>query len=304
MPGPCTINRLVFFRPVHWTVILPVLLVVAYASAQESSNINREFRVRPGGTLYLDLDSGTIEVEVHEGNRLIVDLERTTKSRDRDAFEVMLERHDYDIEKEGNDVTIWSRFGRAQRGVRWQRSMRVRVTVMVRVPQSFNVAFESGAGNVEIAKLSGAITGHTGAGNIIVEKHNGTLDLVSGAGNVNVSGKLTLVAVKTGAGNIELRGMLDGLDVVSGAGNVFAEITHQPDKDLKLRTGAGNVTVALDSDIGLDIEGTASLGSASCEFPIEVTGKLLKKSFVGSINGGGPNLRMQAGVGNVTLKRL
>jgi len=174
----------------------------------------------------------------------------------------------------------------------------------VRVPQAFNITFKSGAGNVEISKLRGAILGHTGAGNIIVEGHSGTLDLKSGAGKVVVSGNLPLTLVKTGAGNVELHGMLDGLNVVSGAGNVFAEITRQPEKDLKLRTGAGNVTVALGPDIGLEIEGTASLGSASCEFPIEVTGKLLKKTFVGAINGGGPVLRMHAGVGNVTLRRL
>ena len=303
--GTIDIHGMTFLRIPYKTASLSILLfLVAQASAQESSVISQEFDVRPGGTVFLDLDNGTIEVEVGARNRLTVELERTTKSRDRETFEAMLDRHDYELEQEGNDVTVWSRFGRDQRGVRWQRRARVRVKVLLTVPQSYNVTFESGAGNVEITKLHGAIEGHTGAGNIVIEKHRGTLDLTSGAGNMNVSGDLSLVAVKTGAGNIDLRGMLDGLDVVSGAGNVFAEITHQPEKDLKIRTGAGNVTVAIDSDVGLDVEGTASLGSASCEFPLEVTGKLLKKTFGGPINGGGPNLEMRAGVGNVTLKRL
>ena len=87
------------------------------------------------------------------------------------------------------------------------------------------------------------------------------------------------------------------------AGNVFAEIINQPDQDSELRSGAGNVTVHLADDISVYVDATAALGSADCDFPLKVEKKWLKKSFSGEINGGGPELRMYAGVGNVTLRR-
>ncbi len=283
-------------------VLLPLYAQVA--PGQQRNVVREEFDVRPGGTVHFDLDHGNIEVEVVRENVVTIALGRMARGDGRESFEDLLEHHEYSFNKDGNDITVHSRFEGEGRGMRWRRRSGLRVHLEVRVPEEFNVEFENGVGNVNIAKLSGNVTGATGAGNVVIEKLTGTVEIASGAGNLDISGDISSASIRTGAGNIDLSGQLGALDVTSGAGNVYAQITHQPQDDSELRTGAGNVTVELADDLDVDVVGTASFGSADCEFPIEVTGKLLKKSFSGKINEGGPQLKMHAGVGNVTLKRL
>ncbi len=294
-------------RRLAWPLYLASTLLPGYvqlATGQERDVIKKEYDVRPGGTLYLDLDHGNIEVEVASDDAVSIELVRITGAAASELAETLLEQHEYSFDRKGNDVEVRSRFDRGRGALKWHKRARLRIHVEVRVPEFYNVSFEHGAGNVSIAKLNGSITGKTGAGNIVIEKLQGTVDISSGAGNIEVYGDIAKASIRTGAGNVELRGMLGGLEVNSGAGNIFAEITRQPEVDSRLRTGAGNVTVELADDLEVYIVATASLGSATCEFPLEISSKLLKKSFSGEINGGGPELRMHAGVGNVTLKRI
>ena len=287
-----------------WLLGLLIPLYAHAAQGQERNVVREEFAVRPGGTVHFDLDHGNIEVEVVRENVVTITLGRTARGEGRESFEDLLEHHEYSFNKSGNDIRVHSRFEGEGRGMRWRKRAGLRVHLEVQVPEEFNVAFENGAGNVNIAKLSGNVTGATGAGNVIIEKLTGTVEIASGAGNLDISGDISSASIRTGAGNIDLSGQLGALDVTSGAGNIYAEIARQPQEDSELRTGAGNVTVELADDLDVDVVGTASLGSADCEFPIEVTGKLIKKSFSGKINAGGPQLKMHAVVGNVTLKRL
>ena len=266
--------------------------------------IKKTYDVRPGGTLHLDMDYGNIEIETTSGNRVLIELERIARADDKEIAKRMLERHTYDFDKRGNDVYIRSRYGDDKGFVKkWRRRSRLKVNVVVKVPERYSVDFSSGAGNVEIVDVEGLIEGRTGAGNIILDGVRGIVEITSGAGNVEIEGDLERVEVNTGAGKITLHGVQGAVEASTGAGNVYAEIINQPNQDSELRSGAGNVTVHLADDISVYVDATASLGSADCDFPLKVEKKWLKKSFSGEINGGGPELRMYAGVGNVTLRR-
>ena len=266
--------------------------------------VKKSYDVRPGGTLHIDMDYGNIEIETTSDNRVLIELVRIAKSQDRELAERMLERHEYDFNKRGNDVYIQTRNAH-DKGLmnKWRRRSRIKIQVIVKVPERYNVDFSSGAGNVDIVDVEGLIEGRTGAGNIVLDGVRGIVEISSGAGNVEIAGDVERAEVSTGAGNINLHGLQGAIEASTGAGNVFAEIINQPDQDSELRSGAGNVTVHLADDISVYVDATAALGSADCDFPLKVEKKWLKKSFSGEINGGGPELRMYAGVGNVTLRR-
>ncbi len=266
--------------------------------------VKKSYDVRPGGTLHIDMDYGNIEIETTSDNRVLIELVRIARSKDRELAERMLERHEYDFDKRGNDVYIQTRNAH-DKGLmnKWRRRSRIKIQVIVKVPERYNVDFSSGAGNVDIVDVEGLIEGRTGAGNIVIDGVRGVVEISSGAGNVEIAGDVERAEVSTGAGNINLHGLQGAIEASTGAGNVFAEIINQPDQDSELRSGAGNVTVYLADDISVYVDATASLGSADCDFPLKVERKWLKKSFSGEINGGGPQLRMYAGVGNVTLRR-
>ena len=266
--------------------------------------IKKSYDVRPGGTLHIDMDHGNIEVEPTTGNRVLIELERIAKADDEDLAQRMLDRHEYAFDKRGNNIYIRSRYD-DDKGIlkKWRRRSRLKIQVVVKVPERFSVDFSNGAGNVDIVDIEGFIEGETGAGNIVIDGVEGVVEVTSGAGNIEIGGDVERAEVSTGAGNIRLLGLQGAIEASTGAGNVYAEITNQPNQDSELTSGAGNVTVHLDDDVSVYVDATAALGSADCDFPLKVQKKWLKKSFSGKINGGGPELRMYAGVGNVSLRR-
>lgn len=295
-------------KRVVWLMVA-LFALVQTASVQAAGDVKdtvkKSFKVRSGGTLFIDIDHGNVEVALTRDDAVRVEVERSVDTNERDEARQILDRHDLAIEQHGNNVSIESRFDKDE-GL-WSRikgHTQLKVRVYVLIPEDYNVDFSSGAGNVDIADVRGEVQGRTGAGNISLGFIDGPVEVSSGSGNIHLEGTSGLVEANTGAGNIEVRNVRGEVQINTGAGNITAYITEQPREDSRLTSGAGNVTVYLARRIGVDVEAEASVGSADTDFPLRVEGKWMRKSFAGSLNGGGPELRLQTGVGNVSLKKL
>ncbi|ARA92743.1 hypothetical protein AWN76_005890 [Rhodothermaceae bacterium RA] len=286
-----------------------LLLAVAAATATPARAafpdirdiVKESFDVRPGGVLRVDMDHGNLEIEAGRGRTVQVEVERIVRAGSREEAEEVLRRHDLDLSADTDDVQIRSRYHEPSRF--WGERNRLKVTIRVRVPIEYHVEFATGMGNVWIADLEGRIEGKTGAGNIEIEAIRGEVDLRSGSGNITVEAVDGFVEAATGAGNIAVRGVCGAMELNTGAGNVEADLTCQPEDDSVFTSGAGNVTVYVDAEIRCRVDAVAGMGTARTDFPLRVEGRWMKKSFEGRINGGGPELRLRAGVGNVTLLR-
>ncbi len=278
----------------------------AYANAlQIKDTVKQAFEVRQGGTLFLDLDHGNIDVRVGDDDRVVIVMERIADVDSRSGADEMLAHHEYDFDQRGDEIRIRSRFEKGNDGFwgKWRGHNRLKVHVKVEVPERFNVEFTSGAGNIAIRDLEGFVNGRTGAGNVVVKDIDGPVEVNSGAGNIELLGEIEYADINTGAGNIQISGVRGAVKAHTGAGNIQAEITEQPEQASNLKTGAGNVTLYLNEDVSVYVDASASMGSCDTDFPLKVEGKWLSKSFSGRINGGGPEIRMSAGVGNVSLRR-
>lgn len=269
-----------------------------------TDTVKRSYKVQPGGTLFLDMDHGNVDVVLRRGNEVRVEVERVATTDDRSSAQRIFDRHELSIEERSSNVYIESRFDRNDSfwgRLRSQEQLRVRVRI--EVPDRYNVEFSTGAGNVIVGNVAGRVHGRTGAGNIRIGAVNGPIDVASGSGNIYIEGARGVVEANTGAGNVEIRSVRGEVNVSTGAGNVDVSITEQPENDSRLSTGAGNVTVYLAQGVGVHVDAEAAMGSARTDFPLTVEGKWVKKSFAGNVNGGGPDLHMRAGVGNVELRR-
>ncbi len=270
---------------------------------QERDVIKKEYPVSPGGTIHLDMDRGNIKVEVVDENRVFIELERVVKEDEKAEARDILKLHEYAFDKRGNDVFISTKFDSESKTWRFRRRPRLRVSLVVRIPAEFNVTFENGAGSVDVSDVHGYVRGTTGAGNITIDEIKGEVNVTLGAGNIDISGELVTAEARTGAGNIAIYGLRGPVRAATGAGNIDAVIVHQPDGNSKFSTGAGNVVVALAAGVGVYVQAKTKVGSAKCEFPLEVSKNFLSKSFSGEINGGGAEIELVAGMGNVVLKR-
>ena len=293
------------YRIFGFAIVAVLILTASRVLPTAKDVIKKEYKVNPGGTLIIDFDRGNIEVETGGENSVRIELERRARAESSEEAERLLESaHRYEFNKDGDDVSIQSRVEDERGQMRWRKGPAIKINLTVRVPDRYDVDFKTGAGNVTIMEVSGDITGRTGAGNILLEDIEGELDVKSGAGNVDVSGNIEDADVATGAGNLSIYAQVNDLHAMVGTGNVTVEVIGQPQGKTKLRTGAGNVSLSLSEDVQADVRGTASLGTVNCEFPIEISKKLLSHSFSGEINGGGDaSIVMATAVGNVSLRR-
>ena len=266
--------------------------------------VKRSYKVRPGGVLELDIDRGRVEVLPGSGGEVLIEVERKVTTDSRAKAERIFERHELQIEEREGGVYVGSRFDRDD--TFWSRIRspeRLAVRVLAKVPREYGIQFKTGAGNVELGSFSGDVSGVTGAGNIDIGEISGSVDVVSGSGNIVIEGAGEKVEAYAGAGNVSIRSTRGEAKVKAGAGNIEVFITEQPEGASHLSTGAGSVMVYLAGSVGVDVDAECAVGSASTDYPLEVEGKWTRKSFAGSINGGGPGLRMYAAVGNVALRK-
>ena len=266
--------------------------------------VKRSFKVRPGGTLALDIDRGNVKVRPGSAREVLVEVERTVTTDERSRAERVFEKHDLVIEEQDGGVHVKSRYDREE-GF-WGRirsTDRLKVRILVVIPEEYDVRFVAGAGNISIGNLSGRIHGRTGAGNIHLGPVRGSVDIASGSGNIVIEGAEGHAEVNTGAGNVDIRSLDGAVSVHTGAGNIEVTIVEQLQEASNLMTGAGNVSVFLSRDVGVEVNAECAVGSARTDYPLTVESKWTRKTFAGSVNGGGPSLRLYAGVGNVELRK-
>ena len=267
--------------------------------------VKETYHVRAGGSLFLDIDRGDIQIRTGSNDEVMIEVVRIVGVDSQSEAKALLEAHELEFEQDGNDISLESRFDDdAWNWKRWRDKDRFRMTVTVLIPQNYNVEVTSGAGNVRTESIEGSVDIRTGAGNIDIGHIRGGVDLSTGSGNISVSSVEGGIDVKAGAGNITIGDVRGELDAHTGAGNITARITRQPNRDSNLMTGAGNVTAYLADDISVNVDAASKVGSCSTDFPLRVKGKWMSKSFSGDINGGGPDLVLRSGVGNVSLLQI
>ncbi len=274
---------------------------IGYTMVDIKDTVKRVYDAAPGGTLEVDADVGNIEIRSGKDNKVRVVVERVVTVSTRDEAKSVLETHKLDIDRKGNTIWVHSRIESDR--FAWRRTRnKLRVRVIVEVPDEYNLEIASGAGNIDVHDIEGLATIRTGAGNVVASNTEGRLDIVSGSGNITVDDAIN-VRIRNGSGNLNLSELSGSLEAETGAGNITAWIVGSLDGRSRLSTSAGNVTVHISDDVGASVHAVARVGNCSTDFPLQVTGGWMKKSFDGAVNGGGPELSLSSNVGNVTLVR-
>lgn len=248
---------------------LAALMFVALLQAKTNQS-EQTFTVRSGGTLYVDSDSGSIDVESHDRNSVEVEVKR--KGLDQDDFVV-------EMNQEGNDVRITG-----ERESSWFGGYNKSVRFIIKVPQTYNVDLNTGGGSIEIMDLNGNVDAFTSGGSIQLGQIKGD------------------VAVKTSGGSIQVEDVAGNIDANTSGGSIKAVISEQPTKDCRLRTSGGSVTAYLNPSIKVDLNASTSGGRVRSEFNVDGTTK--KSKIKGTINGGGPELYLKTSGGSVSIKEI
>jgi hypothetical protein len=292
-------------------------LIAATAQAANADVVRRGFNVGAGGTLRMDVRGGSIRV-VTGGSGVAVEV--TRDARGDDGAE-LLRAHKIDFAQNGNDVSITNTQERqSQSWFNWSNGLRVQWNI--RVPANYHLDLRTAGGNIHVTDLSGRLEAATSGGNIDVARNRGPVAVNTSGGSINIETASENVVARTSGGSIEItdvQGTIDAntsggsIDLVrvantvnahTSGGSVSASFVRQPGGDSSLTTSGGDVDVKLAPSIRATLDARASGGSVDSDLAVSVTGRQQKGSLSGSINGGGPALKLRSSGGSVSVRRL
>jgi hypothetical protein len=166
------------------------------------------------------------------------------------------------------------------------------------------VEIETGSGDVRLRDLAGDLRVHTGSGNVEARGAAGPIEARAGSGDIRIEeNSKGDVSVETGSGNIDVRGVDGGLRVSAGSGDVTVD--GKPASSWSVKTGSGNAQLRVPEQAAFDVDISTSSGSVEVAHSVTTTiqGRVQeeRKSIRGKVNGGGPEISVHTGSGDVRV---
>ncbi len=267
------------------------------------AQINKEFSVKPGGSLKILKSSGNITVTSWNNNQVKiienVRMEVYTLEEAQKTFEKLLSRYT----QSGNDIIVDGVEGKS-----W-----IKRNFEVTVPREFNLNLQTSGGNlnisaikgsvdlsssggdIQVLDLTGNVTAKTSGGDLKFEKIDGNIDAKTSGGDVELADLSGTIAVKTSGGDITLVGGKNEIDLKTSGGTInlknvtgtLAANTSGGDIDaadcsgnLVLHTSGGDIQL---QNLKGEIEGHTSGG--------DIEGNALFESVKLHTSGGGIQLK-------------
>ncbi len=259
-------------------VLLILLLMQAVAFSQERGKITRErdeyietidktYKVKKGGSLYLSSDEGPIDVETWFEDKVRIVVIKKADVRNESRAEEIFEEIEVTISKSGKDVTVK---GRTPWRRRVGRGGYPALSFEITVPYKYNVDLETDGGSIRISDLEGNLTVNTEGGSIKVGQiKNGDVRVETAGGSIKIVEIINGNGIaNTAGGSIKVGDVSGDLEVRTSGGSIkLGKITGKANA----RTSGGSIKV---EGGGTSLDASTSGGSISVIYangPIKVS---------------------------------
>ena len=303
--------------------------------------ITKTFDVRPGGELTLNSQFGTIDVKINSRNQVSYVARKTvdpntnltigglTKSELDRFLQEALADFEVTFSRTGSDVLIQGQFKRGwEYWVRHTHAtallIKLKIDFQVTVPRQYNVNLKTGSsgnirtddiggelkaesdyGDIQLGNIAGSVSAKTGSsGDITLEGCQSRVEAISDYGDIQLGNIAGSVSAKTGSsGNIGVSNVGGELKAKTDYGDIRAQMTKRFTRPWTLQTSSsGEIIVILLPNVAIDVDArTSSSGSVSSDFRVQ--GSISENSIKGTINGGGPLLKMRTDYGDIYLRK-
>jgi hypothetical protein len=281
------------FRRSHLILILAtsVLLAGIPVIAQTASDPNagderfqRTFTLHSGGAVVISNDRGKTVIEGWDKDQVVVDVvKRFEHGSDSERAAWMREtqvRFSNDPSRVQINVELPHRL--CMTSCNWNAG----VDLTLHVPRRVQLDLQSDRGGIGVASIEG---------NLRIRSDRGSIDIDHVTGGIHVTADRGSVRMR----DVDARG---ALDVRVDRGNI--EFQGSLTQDGNLASERGNILVRLPENVKLQLEVAQDRRSHfRTDFPVSTSGSFGSGTVRGSINGGGPTLRMRAGRGSVSLEK-
>jgi hypothetical protein len=166
---------------------------------------------------------------------------------------------------------------------------------------------ENEGGNITVERAASSVEAHAASGLIRIGEASGPVTADSRGGAIQV-GAAQGVRAESAQGPVRLRGPSGSMNVSTALGSIFAELMAGARiQDSWLAASSGDITVSIPSNFPVSVMVTNDRQFVS-DFPeVRATGWPFARPEAaarGAINGGGPVLHIDAGMGVVYLRRV
>lgn len=183
---------------------------------------------------------------------------------------------------------------------------------------SRTLKIKTGGGNIKITEIGGNAIVSTGGGNISINNTNGNIDVNTGGGDIKLNNTKGEIKAKTGSGRIFLGSVSNKIEVYTGAGDAEIVFTSGYKGISEIKTGYGNIDLIVPESVKATItakvnswelydedeEESGSLENITSDYKaakIDKSGS--EVTAVYNINGGGNNISVIAGNGEISIKK-
>lgn len=315
------------------------MLALAAHGEEFKDKIIKTFSVKPGGTLIMEVDRGSIDIESSKEDSIRVEVERKKEASSAAQAGESFNAHKITFDQDGNTLTIKAKGAQESNGPWWFFKRQMQVRYIVSVPSEFNVDVKTSGGSVSVTALKGSVRAATAGGSITFGKitgdahaqtAGGSIEIAGATGNVDANtagGSIQVgetagrVNVRTSGGSIHVDGVRNGLEArtaggsinlkhVGGVilaqtsgGSISAEFSQTPTGACTLQTSGGGIEVALDPSWALDLDAQTSAGGVDTQIPVTIEGQQHRSVLRGKINGGGPRLELRTSAGRIEIRK-
>lgn len=272
-----------------------------------SANFTTSFNVAPGGKLTMDVDRGTIHITGSDQDTVEVRVTRRVTHANASKAGALIKEHRIELRQTANDISIIAHTPpslgvRSFFGIFSRPNLDVRYEI--EVPRKYAIDSKTSGGNVEVKQIQGTVEAQTMGGTVDLADIDGAADAKTMGGNVT-AGKCTGdLRAHTAGGSIHIENFSGPcIHADTSGGNVTADFAVALSSDSELRTMGGNVTASLPSSAAFTLDADTMGGSVSSELPVLTEGKHHNSQLQGTVNGGGPTLRLHTMGGNIDVNK-
>ena len=214
-------------------IICLSVLIVMYIHGYAQNGYEREFKVKPGKQLEVDLNTGG-SITIEGWDREIVSVKADLTERDMDDYKI-----DIDENSRGIKIDVTSaRSGRRRGGV----------DLEIYVPTKFDLEVETMGGEITIKNVEGDTRGETMGGDVDLSDLKGKIELTTMGGDIKVDRSELEGEVKTMGGEIifqdvsgNLNGSTMGGDVIYR--NIGMKKLENSGKEIRISTMGGEINL-------------------------------------------------------------
>ena len=302
-------------RKVSFAVLLIALALPAMLFARVEGKFDRTITVN--GPVTMDLTTGSGDIVVRSGGSSQVVIHAVVRGSndwfggDAESAVRSVEQNP-PIEQNGNSIRIGYNLPE-------DAKRHVSISYEVTVPGDTTLQAHSGSGNIGVDGVRKSAVVTTGSGDVTLRDLGPSANARTGSGSIKgqdialpftartgsggIQADLTgsgNADVESGSGDVRLRGLKGGLRARTGSGDLTADGSVQG--AWNLHTGSGSVRLSTGSSQGFDLYARTGSGTIHSDLPITVQGSLNRHELKGSVRGGGPEVEVSTGSGDIELK--